>query len=420
MWIAWLTDDHQHPKLLGPGLDSEVRVLSLGEAPYQEAKVLVVYANTGPGSRSWRAGLRWLERQRREQNCRLPALIYSFEPQEILARDFAMVDKDVPGIKFLRLPVGPAEFERALRELRKRGAYSDDDFRNVLRWYSGWEKEWKRRTHRLSQMIQGLPAGRDAVLKEARDLQGFILDAALDAEEQYLDLCAALEDCDSQEGRRLLQKLTHQVVGPPKLPRPDVPPRAMAGFDKILIVDDGEFPAGTKTGLQELGYQICGEARNRADASRMMSEHRPNVVLVDYHLRTCDEGRAFMEEALKCQMRPTVVAISRTSVGDNELPIGVWNCTGPERFADPQDLHRVIVGAAQQRGASPAPQCGDERPPRNMAPAFIQCAPIPEPKNVCESARDALTAWERAPELIGSARQDLQRIAGQGPEHRPT
>jgi CheY-like chemotaxis protein len=415
MWIAWLSDDHRHPELLARGLKSKVRMLSLGEAPYPEAEVLVVYANTGPSSRSWRAGLRWLERQRREQKCRLPALIYSFEPQEMLARDFAMVGKDVPGIKFLRLPVAPGEFQRALRELRKRGAYSDEEFRKVLRWYSGWDKEWRRRTHRLSQMIQGLPAGRDAVLKEARDLQGFILDAALDAEEQYLDLCAALEDCDSQEGSRLLEELTRRVVGAPVLPRPDVPPRAMADFDRILIVDDGEFPAGTKTRLQELGYQICGEARDRDEARRMMSECQPSVVLVDYHLGTGDEGQAFMKEALNCEMRPTVVAISRALLRDDELPPGVWNCTGPVRCANPQDLHQVIVGAARQRGASPPPQCGDERPPRKVALAFEECARIPTPTEVCESARDALTAWERAPALIQSAQQELERIAGQGP-----
>jgi hypothetical protein len=59
-----------------------------------------------------------------------------------------------------------------------------------------------------------------------------------------------------------------------------------------------------------------------------------------------------MEAALAREWRPIVLAISRTSVHDGNLPGGVLNLTGPDRYQDSIQLHAAISREALARQAS--------------------------------------------------------------------
>jgi hypothetical protein len=357
MRVCWITDDLRHPARLAPGLGEDYSTVpaDMNDWADPEASVLAVYANAGPGSRSACLGLRALERLRREQNCRKPALVYSFEDRELLMNEFPLLEPESPGIDFLRLPTFKDELAVKVTALSAAGDIDRETFRLVQRWYSGLQKEWVPRTHHFEQLIRGLPDTRGDSIKALTETADLLARYALDAEQPYNDLRCEIETCDYQTAKRHFERLTDRFAGRSAAPGAasleGLPRTAIRAFNSIMIADDGEYPPETVLGLQRLGYGICTMPRSLHPAISELHRHRPSVIFADYQFGTLEAGRHFMDVALASDWHPIVLAISRTSVNDGHLPDGVLNLTGPDRYCDPVQLHAAISRTAMAHQA---------------------------------------------------------------------
>lgn len=354
MRVCWLTDDVKHAARLAPELgdDYSTRPTDRIDGVDPDADVLAVYANAGPGSRSACLGLRTLERWRREEACRRPALVYSFEDRASLVEEFPLLEAESPGIDFLRLPAPDGEFAVRIGTLCTAGDLGGESFRLAQRWYSGLQKEWVSRTHQFERLIRGLPGTRVEAIGAMVEIGNLIARYALDVEELYHDVRCEIETCDYQTARRLFERLTDGFAGrraESVASLESLPRSAMRPYSSIMIADDGEYPPETILGLQRLGYGICATPRALNTAMGELHRHCPPVVFADYQFGTIEAGRQFMQAALACEWRPIVLAISRTSVLDGSLPDGVLNLTGPDRYRDPIQLHAAISREALAR-----------------------------------------------------------------------
>jgi CheY-like chemotaxis protein len=59
----------------------------------------------------------------------------------------------------------------------------------------------------------------------------------------------------------------------------------LKGLDILLVEDSRSVGEAMKSFLQLLGAVVSGPAANAAEAERLLSEHTPDVALVDFHLR---------------------------------------------------------------------------------------------------------------------------------------
>src|ERR1044072_4622876 len=135
MIIHWLTDSMIHLSLLSKRMNSDkIKMLSVDEdmLPAADRHVLIIYANAGSGRRTLRLGLRWLQRFRRETRSTAPSIIYSFEPRDLLARKFSMLDVTSPGTDFLRLPFTSADLKKLLESIEPLTPSQLDE---LLRWH---------------------------------------------------------------------------------------------------------------------------------------------------------------------------------------------------------------------------------------------------------------------------------------------
>jgi CheY-like chemotaxis protein len=59
----------------------------------------------------------------------------------------------------------------------------------------------------------------------------------------------------------------------------------LKGLDILLVEDSLAVGEAVKSLLKLLGADVAGPAANTAEAERLLSEHTPDVALVDFHLR---------------------------------------------------------------------------------------------------------------------------------------
>lgn len=59
----------------------------------------------------------------------------------------------------------------------------------------------------------------------------------------------------------------------------------LKGLEILLVEDSWELGDAMKDLLELLGAEVAGPAATRAEAERLLSEHAPDVALVDLHLR---------------------------------------------------------------------------------------------------------------------------------------
>jgi len=59
----------------------------------------------------------------------------------------------------------------------------------------------------------------------------------------------------------------------------------LTGLDILLVEDSCEVGEATKDLLELLGADVAGPVATTAEAERLLSEHAPDVALVDFHLR---------------------------------------------------------------------------------------------------------------------------------------
>ena len=94
----------------------------------------------------------------------------------------------------------------------------------------------------------------------------------------------------------------------------------LKGLDILLVEDSLAVSEAVKSLLKLLGADVAGPAANRAEAERLLSEHTPDVALVDFHLRggelaygLIDPYRVYVSGV--CRTRSHHVALDRSTGG---------------------------------------------------------------------------------------------------------
>jgi CheY-like chemotaxis protein len=91
----------------------------------------------------------------------------------------------------------------------------------------------------------------------------------------------------------------------------------LKGLDILLVEDSRSVGEAVKSLLKLLGAAVAGPAANAAEAERLLSEHTPDVALVDFHLRGGELAYGLIAR-LHDQGIPVIVV---SGSGMPELPI---------------------------------------------------------------------------------------------------
>jgi hypothetical protein len=363
MSVIWVSDDPEH---LSPIAGDQVCTLVYPQTSPpagSQASLIVIYANAGGQSRAQRQGLRWLQQFRREQLSTAPALIYSFETRESLARDFKMLNPGEPGIGFLRLPFTTSEFHDYLKSLVP---LTEEQLHEFNRWHCGLQEIWSQYAHRFSSYTRKYPFSLESLRKLLASWSETISAYAPDQRQNLDNLKRTLNIHTSERGviyvRRALQVLDEGLQQRPnKLQEApterdssidltyETPP---LGFTKILIADDQGYEDFTIRDLTLLGYEILATPKTLIQAERDLYYGKPHIVLADLNYPTVREGRKMMQLALKERTVRVVICISKAWVDARELPKGVINCSGAVDSRNARLLHQMIWRAASESGVS--------------------------------------------------------------------
>ena len=106
--------------------------------------------------------------------------------------------------------------------------------------------------------------------------------------------------------------------------------------------------------VDELGYDVVGEASDGNKGVRQVSEHRPDVVVMDFHMPVMDGLEATRQ--IKARY-PEINVIAYTSTDDPAIQQEFFDA-GACDHVEKGDLERLIAalsrcGAAGRSGAGP-------------------------------------------------------------------
>ena len=93
----------------------------------------------------------------------------------------------------------------------------------------------------------------------------------------------------------------------------------LRGLKILLVEDSGIVGEAIKDLLELLGANVVGPAASTAEAERLLSEHAPDVALVDFHLRGGEMSYGLIAR-LNEQGVP-VIMISGSSKSPSGLPV---------------------------------------------------------------------------------------------------
>jgi DNA-binding response OmpR family regulator len=80
----------------------------------------------------------------------------------------------------------------------------------------------------------------------------------------------------------------------------------LKGLDILLVEDSRDVGQAVKTLLELCGARVDGPAANTAEAEGLLAAHRPDVALVDFHLRGGEESSGLIVR-LREQGVPVIV-----------------------------------------------------------------------------------------------------------------
>ena len=322
--------------------------------PDEEVEGLLICANAGRLLRTHRLGLRWLQNFRREKGSTAPALIYSFESRNTLAREFPLVSVGMPGVDYFRLP----KWYDVEAQLSSIAPLTHEQLNEFVRWFSGLQQEWHRFAHELFRAVRSRYSNEDYPRQIARTWAASIRRYAPDQVpllEELEDAINKMTRADSINIARIIERLESglcfrdEVTASGRGEIPEAPYRRPArGFSTIAIADDHGYELHTIHELNQLGYTIGGPAQNLIEARHLLEYWSPRIFLADLNFPSRAEGLAIMHDALAANC--IVIAISRAAVEPGELPAGVEDCSGALNFQSAERIHRLIWKHAVTRG----------------------------------------------------------------------
>lgn len=391
LWVGWADEEAHLLVSIYGGRVGDCGGLSSGD----DVRVLVLPAHGLPGRRSRRTALQWLQSARRDLGLRGPAVILAFEPRAMLEREFSLLRTGSPGVAFVRLPLADADLESVFASV---SPLDDQELAHFIRWHSGLQEIWAEQVHKIGNALTDWPSRRDIAAPVVEELRQSVERYAPDQESAMERLMTALEQSEPGEARVALERLQEGLNGTSPSDFPEAPSeRAPAPLLRVLVADD-QLPADAPllSGLKARGY-LCRLAQDLSEASRLLSEWNPGVILCDLGFPTPAEGRNLMREALGRHV-PVVVAISKAELAPGDIPAGVVDCSGAASATDADKIHRLIwsrapVGASPVGGSTPAAVA---RSVDALASLF----------------RFKALQWKKLPDAVSSAADYATRVAG--------
>ena len=360
MSIIWIGDSDEYVAGLTDSANPDYQLLNPWEQPDADVEIrgLLVCANAGTGQRSRRLGLRWLQQFRRERYCRAPALVYSFETREILAKHFPLLDSKMPGIDYFRLPSTSRDVDERLGAVVP---LTPSELQEFIRWYSGLQRDWRKFAHDLASTLNTWPQNRDRSKRKVEDWRMSICTYAPD--QVYLldeleNAISTSRNTDSSTTKRIsvmIQRLEDGLcVRPQEMEgfRSEIPEapyrRPPRGLSTIAIADDHGYELDTIDELRRLGYLVGGPAQTLEEARNLLWYWCPKVFLADLNFPSRAEGLEIINEGLSANC--LVIAVSRAGTESGDLPEGVEDCCGALNFQDAGRIHRLIWKHALSKG----------------------------------------------------------------------
>lgn len=331
--------------------------------------IVVVEASCGPGRRSQRLGLRWLQQFRRDVRSRAPALVYSFESQARLQREFSMLSEGVPGSRFIPAPFTPEEWQQALRDIPP--PLTDAELQQMVRSHCGVQEEALRFTHSINNRLAaglrrpgnsagGLTARAvKALVAEVLDFGAFLRRYGLaDEATQILTVSGMLSSSSTlaeQDVQALLERMdaVERTFRPPDAhdgaDRAATPDGAPEGYETIYVVDDEGYPQICRAYLEARGYGVLVETRYD-NAWLTLSADPAAVLLCDQTLQNDPTaGRRLMTRARELGWR-LIIALSGSVLNARDAPEADAICGGA--LAKTEDgarrVHQVICKWASE------------------------------------------------------------------------
>lgn len=124
----------------------------------------------------------------------------------------------------------------------------------------------------------------------------------------------------------------------------------MPGATKVLLIDDDEdFRASTRSLLEGEGYSVSEATSGRDGLKRALTD-RPDVIVLDIMMETLEEGYGvtqaikFQEEFRDCRDIPIVMVSSIRESPDERFPMaGEVDMVRPDRYlTKPIDIPRFL------------------------------------------------------------------------------
>lgn len=349
---------------------------SLDSVPGPEVGCLVVNANSGKNLRTKRAGLRWLQKMRREHGVLSHAVVYSFESFDTLSSEYSILKSK--GVSFIRLPFSSPELGEHLRSSEPTDL-TEEELQDVVRWHCGLQDEWRSFSHKLGNLLADYLGNYSEIRRTLAEWAESVRRYAPDQGEN-LDILEGLlgpapSAPEKTDIRRALERLDEGLQGAE--PRPAgsstvedyarLPARPPRGFSKVMIADDEPQSFLINSLRHQYGYNVVGQAERLSRAKELLNKEKPDVVLSDYYFKESSRrtelpdkavGDKFIHYALTHPLyadttprKPIVLVISKATLRtDVEIRKGAINCSGANRATDPMFIHGVIWDEARKRG----------------------------------------------------------------------
>lgn len=350
MKVHLFTDNEKEKLLFEEQFENSIQVISENAVSTSKIDLLIVNANAGKNARSRRLGLHWLQKARYYHCTFAPVIVYSFENNETLAKEYPILN--TKGVGFLQLPFSPQEAFDQIKKILDEKLTEDEIDADVARRADLLRKEWEKISHQIGGLMLDYECRhsevKSLVEQWAKSINRFApAQKANLAEFQNLLVSPSARASDLKQAKQKLDDglkgKSSYFAGVPEIDLVNLPKFPPKGFSRVLIADDQPLNFLINDLQNEYRYTVVGQAFGAAEAERLLNEKKPDVVLSDYYFKNSsfdattdkDFGERFMRLALKTTVgsvdqpkNPMVAVISKVSLDKLDIPPGVVDFSG--------------------------------------------------------------------------------------------
>lgn len=139
-----------------------------------------------------------------------------------------------------------------------------------------------------------------------------------------------------------------------------------AGVSVLIVEDESIVALDIADYLEQFGYRVCGQAADGVTAVNMFTEHQPDLVLMDIHLRGNEDGIEVARQLLEISLVPLIYLTAQADAQTANRA----KTTKPSAYLlkpfDERSLHIAIDLAIHNFAAEKAPSLADKSESPNL------------------------------------------------------